>query len=115
MSEQVIRDFVEAINDRNYSRIEELVAGSYIYHGQSHPDRVGFDAAIIQALKPYLESTTSRFEIVKYKEDGEFSWTLTKYEGSAEDQETCLDRYKIKNNQIVEQWNGEEKSSSTLE
>lgn len=115
MSEQIIRDFVEAINDRNYYRIKELISTDYVYHGQGHPDRVGYDAAITNSLKVYLDSTDLRFEIVKYKDDGKYSWTLTKYEGLPAEQETCLDRYDIKNNQIVEQWNGEEKSSLTLE
>lgn len=106
MYEKLIQDFFEAINQRDYPHLKTLSADDYTFHNDCG-DKVGWNAAIEEGLKPYLENDPMIFKIKKIEEERDLVTVLSFSVGLA--LETTLptlytEKYRIVNGKIAEQW-----------
>ncbi|CAH2350238.1 hypothetical protein CLIB1423_01S05600 [[Candida] railenensis] len=106
MSEQLIRDFFDAINQRDYSRIKTYITEDYIYHLDEDHSWTGYQATIMEQLKPFIEKDQLFFKIIRIEDEGDtFLVWSTKESAEAGDQlEQYAEKFLIQNGKIAEQW-----------
>lgn len=103
MSEALIREYYDAINDRDYPKIKGLITADFTYHQKGAPDRVGYEDTIEKGLKPYIENTPAQFVITKlYEKDG-FNWVHSELVPQ-EDNEPMVDKILVEDSKIASQW-----------
>lgn len=106
MSEQLIKNFFDAINQRDYPRIKTYLTEDYVYHLDEDHSWTGYKAAIIDLLKPYIETDNLFFKITRIEDEREafLVWSTKETTKDGDQLEQYKERFRIQNGKIAEQW-----------